>query len=81
MLGAAVYGMRRSKNYGTAVRINGETVPKGPDCRRGVIIDTDGTPTLGVWLRMGGNVAYRSLLELSEDFLSTLPDRGVVAFL
>jgi hypothetical protein len=34
------------------LKINGEAVESGPNFRQGVVIDTDGTPTLVIWLNL-----------------------------
>jgi len=42
------WGSRTAK---ATVTVADQTLPSGPDFRQGVIIDTDGTPPLAVWIR------------------------------
>jgi hypothetical protein len=40
-----------SRTQQASLTVDGQPLPTGPDFRQGVIIDTDGTPTLVVWIK------------------------------
>jgi hypothetical protein len=40
-----------SRTQKASLTVDGQPLPTGPDFRQGVIIDTDGTPTLVVWIK------------------------------
>jgi hypothetical protein len=54
-------------NHSASVKIGGRSLSKGPDFRRGIVRDTDGTQTMVIWIKREITEDARIAIEPIED--------------